>query len=108
MMTTTTMPLHIIQLLCPKRHCIIATVYEIEPGVDDAIALSRFREQWIAMTTTGGYNPWCGICGSHDLTFETANTRWDTLEEARPFLRDEQLNNAITRAQIDDAKERRN
>lgn len=43
-------------------------------------------------------DPWCGICKSRELHFETAPTRFETMTEAAPHLRAEAEKQASARA----------
>jgi len=86
---------HIVQLLCPSRHCLVATAYEEgERTFDEAAEGLRG-----AMRTVGA-NDWCGICGSHNLKFEDGVTRFATLKEAMPYLETVQAANLIAKAVI--------
>ena len=77
---------HIVQLLCPERHCILAVAYESDkPMPEDPC---RYVEQQFQEAVQAGIlNPWCDICRSRDLHTEDAPTRFRTLEEARPHLK---------------------
>lgn len=103
------MAVHLIQLLCPERHALIALAYEVgSDGMGDKARLRRLKHQWAEMIASGAVNPWCGICGSRELRYETAVTRWDTLEQAAPSLKEEERRNALARAVIDQGRSRDN
>jgi hypothetical protein len=75
----------IVQLLCPKRHCIVATAYESPDGEMLPEMTVRLREGFEEMVQKGA-NPWCGICQSRDLRPEDQPTVFATMVEAWPFL----------------------
>jgi hypothetical protein len=101
------MPLYLVQLLCPKRHTILVRVYETEGGeVRDLAEAYALKTQWEVLLESGAANPWCGICGSPELRFESGKTRWETLKEAAPFIKEDALKNAIARAVIDKGRSR--
>jgi hypothetical protein len=90
---------HILQILCPKRHCLFAIPYESEnTTAPEAMSAAEraFNEHSI--------NPWCGICGSKDLRMEIGVTRFKTLKEAAPALLENQAAQMATRQQIDLAR----
>lgn len=91
------MAVHIAQILCPKRHCIIALVYPAEDYTDDeakAMIEGRFKE----LIDTKAINPWCGLCNSRDLRCEAARTKFATMEEALPHVKTEEAKQKITAA----------
>jgi hypothetical protein len=66
--------IHIIQCLCPDRHCIYGMAYDsadFKPGE----AMIGFREMVQAAFDKKLFNPWCGICGSTVLSYEDCSTR---------------------------------
>jgi len=91
--------IRIIQLLCPHRHCIVATVYESDDGEEMPAKTVEFRAAFEAAPL----NPWCGICGSKRLIYEDRPTRFPTMEEALPFLNQSSRDQMKTRAYIDRA-----
>ena len=95
------MPVHLIQLLCPQRHAIVALAYEADGGAEgDKAAVRRLKLQWTGMVASGGFNPWCGVCGSREMHCEGAPTKFKTLKEAAPFLREEEGKNMLARSQV--------
>jgi hypothetical protein len=67
----------LVQYLCPERHCIMAVAYEEDRGsFEEAKGQIRLGMRAI------GANPWCGICGSRDLSFEEGLTPFASIEEA--------------------------
>lgn len=89
----------IVQLLCPERHCLLASVYEEGVG--------NFKEASDALSAMlqpkGVFNNWCGICGSRELHFEEGRTKFKTLVEAAPFIASQALANAESRQALDKA-----
>lgn len=79
---------HLIQILCPNRHTMVAAPYD--PGKQSAQeALDMLKEAF----RQSGLNPWCGLCQSRELCYEDAATIFKSIEEAMPALRAmEQLN----------------
>lgn len=82
----------IVQLLCPARHCIVGAAYEAASEADAA------QTQMLAgLIHSGAIKAWCGICGSRELHFEDAATRFATMAEAQPHVDRLQDENVITR-----------
>lgn len=87
---------HLVQLLCPSRHCFIASAYDegektfgdVVHSIDEAIGLLGMVKQ-------------CAICGSTDLRFEDGETRFASLAEAIPHLRALEQENAEARRALD-------
>lgn len=72
----------LVQMLCPKRHCIMVVAYL--DGADNFVAVCNQMEDIVRTTPM---NRWCGICGSRDLRFAETTTPWKTLAEAYPALK---------------------
>jgi hypothetical protein len=97
---------HIVQCLCPSRHCVLAVSYD--PANPDPEATVRTPEQGITALRTlveaaiskSLINPWCGICGSRTFTYEDAETRWKTMEEAMPYLKASEAEQANVRRHL--------
>jgi hypothetical protein len=86
----------IIQLLCPSRHCVVATAYESPDGAEIPEMTEDLRKRFTAFVLAGA-NPWCGICKSKNLTPEDRATGFTTMAEALPFLQEEERKQAATR-----------
>lgn len=84
---------YLVQLLCPERHCVLAAAFEEGENTPDKV-IAEMKEQM----KQNNINPWCGLCGSPKLTFETAPTKYDSLQAAAPVLFEEQLKQMFTRA----------
>lgn len=91
------MSVHIVQLICPERHCILAVAYDPEAGTTEAEAIEAIEEGRKKMKL----NPWCGICNSRELTHEDRATEFATIEEAMPWLMETQAYNQLARAVIE-------
>lgn len=87
---------HIVQLLCPERHCIMATYYESPNGKELPEIACLLREKFDAFVKAGA-NPWCGICKSRDLHIEDRATKYATIAEAKPAIDELARQQAITR-----------
>lgn len=85
---------HIIQLLCPSRHCIVALAYEGNDHEKHKADLEANIERLVVEKKV--IHPWCGLCGAkrEKWKYETAPTTFSTIEEAMPTLA------AIQEAQI--------
>lgn len=74
--------IRIIELLCPARHCVIAAAYNPQTSNGpEVIGMLGERRKALKL------NPWCGFCGSTDLQYEDAETRFDDMESAMPALK---------------------
>ena len=83
------MAIHLIQLLCPLRHCVLAQAYDTEESTaGDSVAM--LQDVVAAMVSAKLLNPWCGLCGSRDLKFEDAPRKFKTMDEAVPALMEAQ------------------
>lgn len=92
------MALHIVQVLCPDRHCIFAFAYEPDgKEITDEKMIQSAMNTIDRMANAGEINRWCGLCGSRDLKAEAAVTRFNTLDEAMPHLKEEEAKQMLTR-----------
>lgn len=94
---------HVVQLLCPQRHCVLACFYEEGKGTF-AEAKETIEKGRVKLNC----NPWCAICGSRDLQYEDRTTIHKTMEEAAPHIAENALQCAITRAYFERHKARQN
>jgi hypothetical protein len=89
----------IVQLLCPKSHCLLAVAYEE--------GRSSFGESCDALKSMigpkGQFNDHCGICGSRELRCEEGKTGYRSLQEAAPALGAMMHSMRQTRAALDKA-----
>ncbi len=84
----------ITQLLCPQRHCVVASVWD-ERDSSAALAQEQLREQFQSWVKSGALNPYCGLCRSETLHYESGVTRWQTMEEALPNIREQEREQAL-------------
>lgn len=91
----------IVQLICPKHHCIMGGAYEEgRSSYEETVRLiSDFMK-------SSAVEHRCALCGSTDLHFEDARTKFQTLQEAAPYLAEQQRQNAMTRALIEHLRTR--
>ena len=75
------MAVRIVQLLCPRRHCIIAGAYEEGSGTS-----AHTTRALMEMMTALSIEERCALCNSTDLKFEDALTKYASLGEARAAL----------------------
>jgi hypothetical protein len=81
---------HLVQYLCPARHCLAAAAYRQGDGGTYEATVAGLR----ALLKAAGTDPWCcALCGSHDLAFEDLATPFDTWEAALPELWRQQAEN---------------
>ncbi len=76
----------IVQVLCPSRHCILATAYESPHGEAMLEVTSNLQRQVALLIEKGSLNPWCGICRSRQWTYEDEPTIFATMAAAMPHL----------------------
>lgn len=80
------------QCLCERRHCICAGVFD-----DAAVPVAQgARETEVMLTQLFARkfgNPWCHICRSGKLHYETGRTPFETIEEAGPAILIEEARN---------------
>ncbi|HTA46405.1 MAG TPA: hypothetical protein VK789_28375 [Bryobacteraceae bacterium] len=91
---------HIVQCLCPQRHCIIALAYEAPTDADyNFVEISKDAMKALVdeAVKEGRLNPWCGICHSREWHYEDGVTRFSTVAEAQPELDRVHHENAIAR-----------
>jgi hypothetical protein len=90
--------IHITQCLCSNRHAIIAFAWE-EPDQTPESAIDKIKEVISHAVEQKILNPWCAICDSYDFIYEDGITRFMSMEEAIPHIRDvEEENMAARRA----------
>ncbi len=84
--------IHLVQHLCPERHCLMAAGFVAGSATPEQVArmiLDREAEL--------GYEARCWLCGSTELRFEEARTRFPDMETAMPVLRQAEEANRSTR-----------
>lgn len=97
----------IAQCLCPDRHCICAMAGEAENRDDAEKEIeTALRGHMAVFVKAGHINPWCGLCkaGSETWTYELGRTRYRTMQEAKPRLKQMEAEQAAVRAVFGDMK----
>jgi hypothetical protein len=82
---------YIAQLKCPNNHCILALAGEYDEGDADAQAKNlayRLTEKFSELVDGGTLRRECGLCKATDLTVQVDATRFRTMKEAEPALRE--------------------
>lgn len=92
--------IHIIQCLCPQRHCILALAYDDTEGGGEEI-LGLLQATVAGSIEQGLLNPWCGICQAREWTYEDGKTHFTSLAEAKPFLEQCQRDQMDFRTMLD-------
>lgn len=81
------MKVYIAQLKCPANHCVMALAEEYGDA-EKALALdARLRAVFAQLVDEKLLNYECAICHSKDLNVHIAATRFRTMAEARPALK---------------------
>jgi hypothetical protein len=101
----------IVQCLCPARHCIVAIAYEpgksTAPDPDSADlrtllttenASGHLRRRVELLLALKAMDPFCGICGAREWTYEDRPTGFETLAEAMPHLEQSETAQRVTAA----------
>jgi hypothetical protein len=104
------MSVRLVQCLCPNRHAIIAIAYA--PGVtsagditlDQSNAAGYMKGMFQRMVGNGSLNAVCGICGATEFSYEDAPTKYETMDEALPALKEVEQRQRATRATIDEMR----
>jgi hypothetical protein len=86
----------IAQILCPKRHCILASAFDVADHSPQE-ATAELIAQVERLLALHKIDPWCGICRSSDWKAEAAPTKWATMDQARPFIEELERENAAAR-----------
>lgn len=85
--------MHLIQLLCPARHCVLGAIYDPERETkEECIKMLDSKRREFRM------HPWCGLCGSTKLEYEDRVTGFESVSDALPFAAELQVANAMARA----------
>ena len=86
---------YLVQCLCPSRHCIMAspTVLPAQAAESEQETAKEPLRTLLTEAINGRLiNPWCELCKApaKDWRYEIGRTKWETLEEAMPHLREEE------------------
>jgi hypothetical protein len=89
----------IAQCLCPQRHAICATSGKAKDVTDASELAVSLRAQVREMIDDGTINPWCGLCAAkaETWTYELGRTRFGSMQEAEPELRQSEREQAHVR-----------
>jgi hypothetical protein len=97
----------IAQCLCPMRHAILGGAGE---AADEAEARAKVLNPLEGAVQEaiqiGALNPWCGLCHAkiETWTYEIGRTRFTSMPEAEPALRQNAREQAAVRALFGDMK----
>ena len=89
------MPIHIAQILCPKRHCIIALAYPAEDYTDEQ-GMAMVDAQFTDLLDRKVINPVCALCAATEFHCEAGRTKYQTMQEAMPHLRENEARQLLT------------
>lgn len=88
------------QWLCPERHCVFALSWdENEPGSSSEKAEAEGSKLILDAHPEGDFR--CGMCSSDQITVSHDETRFETMEEAKPHLEESQTQQLISRLLTD-------
>jgi hypothetical protein len=92
---------HLVQCLCPARHCIMAGAGEEPPGTA-AGAVDGLKAGIEEAIAAGGMNPWCELCRAprDQWSFEVATIENRKLAELLPALKHQEAAQLATQAAI--------
>lgn len=91
----------IAQCLCPQRHAILASAGEAENRRDAEENLARPLEAHIQYLFSIKFmDRWCGLCRApaDSWRYEVNRTRFRSMEEAAPALKQSEREQAVVRA----------
>jgi hypothetical protein len=87
--------IHLAQLLCPLRHCVVACPYE------EHTMPAEVEATLSAGMVLGGVDWKCGLCGSTELHFEHGVSRFNSMPEAMAALKECERLQLLTRKAVD-------
>jgi hypothetical protein len=90
------MKVRIVQLVCERHHRVVCAIYESPDGEPLAEAAVKLKGGYAALAAGGG-DPWCGICGSVELTCEDIATECASTADAMPAVLENARHQAIGR-----------
>lgn len=83
--------IHLIQWLCPSRHCLVAVAYDPQQQTHDQ-AVAQLEK----LAADAGVLPLCALCGSKALFYDDQPTHFKDMQEAYPYLAAAQAANVFT------------
>ena len=90
------MKVYIAQLKCPNNHCVLACAGEHGNDIDAKILAYTLGQAFADLSAAGKIKHECYICLATDLNIEIMPTRFATLQEAAPMLRQLEAEQAWT------------
>ena len=92
--------IHILQLLCPQRHCFVAVAWDdaAQTLAGASVQLANAKVQLLGGRGAEGFV--CAICGSTTFHTEDGVTRWETMSEAAPHLMASMRDQLLTREML--------
>lgn len=92
------------QCVCPNGHTILALANEADTLSDaKSEVVDPLHQQVMDLLREGRIEPTCGMCDAHfsKWRFNVARTRFPTIAEAVPYLKDAEAKDQIRRTQQD-------
>ena len=99
------MTVWIAQCKCPQGHAILASADEAETALQAwETIVAPLRNRITELIRKRILNPWCGICRATNDSwrYEVATTRWLTMAEALPALKQNEAEQRAAAAVIGD------
>lgn len=94
--------IYITQCKCPHEHCIVAVAWESENAHEDAAEKDGWQrtlaDKVREAVEAGIMNAYCGLCHSREFVYTSHLTRWETIEEAAPYLYELERRQLVTAA----------
>lgn len=96
MMEPTETRVWIAQILCPRRHCILAAAFD-DATVSVPQAEAGLVTEVVRLVAIGAIGETCNICGSSAWRCESGRTPFRSMEEARLAIEQLQRENEAAR-----------
>lgn len=90
------MNVYIAQLKCPSNHCILAAAGEYETEEAAQVLWHKVKKRFDDLIERKLADPGCGLCGSRIFHVDLMKTRFETMEEAKPYLIESGLRQTAT------------
>jgi hypothetical protein len=85
--------IHLLQCMCPSRHCIVAIAYDPD-SLPAETAMNGFQSLVGVLIQQKRIDPFCGLCGSRVWHYEDGVSKFKTVQEAMPMLQALELQQA--------------